>query len=136
MMDQKVVQFYRLITREGFKYQGKIENPSIFLDSVGEKIPVCSKVLDSFIHIYINIHDDRLDEVKYMQNTRPAANVAAEIFCSLVKGKTISEAEAVTEKSFSEALGTEDEEYLTAARGLIKLLHRGLDRYKECHNKN
>ena len=129
-MDEKVVQYYRMITREGYKYAGSFEKPSIFIDSVGEKIPICSKVLTAYVHIYINISDGIIEDVKYLCTCPPTANVVAEIFCSLTKGKTIKEAEALTEESFSTALGTEGEEFLKAARGIIELLHRGLDRYK------
>jgi NifU-like protein involved in Fe-S cluster formation len=129
-MDEKVVQYYRMITREGYKYAGSFENPSIFLDSAGEKIALCSKAVDSYVHIYINIDNGIIEDIKYLCTCRPTANVVAEIFCSLTKGKTVKEAEAMTEDSFSTALGTKGEEFLTAARGLIELLHRGLDRYK------
>lgn len=130
MMDEKVVQYYRMITRDGYKYNGSIENPSIFLDSAGEKIPLCSKNVDSYVHIYIKISSEIIEEVKYLCTCRPTANVVAEIFCSLIKGRTIKEAEALSEESFSEALGTKAEEFLIGARGVIELLHRGLVRYK------
>jgi NifU-like protein involved in Fe-S cluster formation len=129
-MDEKVVQYYRMITREGYKYAGSIDNPSIFLDSAGEKIALCSKAVDSYVHIYININNGIIEDIKYLCTCRPTANVVAEIFCSLTKGITIIEAASLTEDSFSEMLGTKGEEFLTAARGLIKLLHRGLDRYQ------
>lgn len=129
-MDEKVIQYYRMITREGYKYAGSIENPSIFLDSVGEKIPICSQAINSYVHIYINIRNGILEDVKYLCTCRPTANVVAEIFCSLTKGRTVEEAEALTEDSFSCALGTSGEEFLTAVRGILELLHRGLERYK------
>ncbi len=128
-MDEKVIQYYRMITREGYKYAGSLNNPSIFLDSAGEKIALCSKAVDSYVHIYINIHDNKIDEIKYLCTCRPTANVVAEIFCSLIKGRTIKEADALTEGDFSAALGTNGDEFLTAARGIIELLHRGLERY-------
>jgi NifU-like protein involved in Fe-S cluster formation len=129
-MDEKVVQFYRKITREGYQHFGSIEKPSVFLDSAGEKIALCSKAVDSYVHVYLNIRDGIIEDVKYKCTCRPTANVVAEIFCSLIKGRMIEEAESLTEKSFSDALGTEGDEYLTAARGIIQLLHRGLERYK------
>lgn len=130
MMDQKVVQYYRLITREGYKHYGTLESPSLFLDSVGEKIPLCSRATDSYVHVYITIVDDILEEVKYQCTCRPTANVVTEIFCSLIKGKTIKDAEALTEHAFSEALGTKDEEFMKGAHSIIELLHRGLNRFK------
>jgi NifU-like protein involved in Fe-S cluster formation len=129
-MDEVVVKFYRKLCREGFEHTGEIENPSIFLDTVGEKIRICSHVSHAYMHIYINVRDGVIDDVKYLCICDPSANVAVEILCSLIKGKTIPEAEALTETDFIQALGTGGEEYLKKARGLIELLHRGITRYK------
>jgi NifU-like protein involved in Fe-S cluster formation len=129
-MDAKVIQFYRKITREGYQFSGTINNPSIFLDSSGEKIPLCSKSVDSYINIYIKIKDDILEEVKYRHVGRPMSNVVAEIFCALLNGITIEKAVGLTARDFSDYLGTDDEEYLEASNSMIILLHIGLDRFK------
>jgi len=129
-MDEKVIQFYRKITREGYQYSGSIDNPSIFLDSSGEKIPLCSKAVDSYVNIYIKIIDDIIVEVKYRHVGRPMSNVVAEIFCALLCGKTVQEAVDLTAQDFSDYLGTDDEEYKEASNSMIKLLHIGLDRYQ------
>jgi NifU-like protein involved in Fe-S cluster formation len=129
-MDELVVKFYRRLCREGFKYTGELKNPSIFLDTVGEKIRICSHVSHAYIHIYINIRDGIVDDVKYLCTCDPTANVVVELLCSLIKGKTIKQAEAITEKDFSRALGSTGEEFIKKARGIIELLHRGLTRYK------
>lgn len=129
-MDDKVIQFYRKITREGYQYSGTIDNPSIFLDSSGEKIPLCSKSVDSYVNIYIKIKDNVVDIVKYRHVGRPMSNVVAEIFCALLNGRSMEEAINLSGHDFSDYLGTEDEEYLEAANSMIKLLHIGLDRFK------
>ena len=129
-MDEVVVKFYRKLCREGFKYTGQLENPSIFMDTVGEKIRICAHVTHAYVHIYIHVHEGIITDIKYLCTCDPAANVALEILCSLIKGKTIPEAEALTEADFIKALGTNGEEYLKKARGLIELLHRGIARYK------
>lgn len=129
-MDDKAIQFYRKITREGYQYSGTIDNPSIFLDSSGEKIPLCSKSVDSYVNIYIKIHGDVLEEVKYRHVGRPMSNVVAEIFCALLSGRTIEEAMRLSGRDFSDYLGTDDEEYIEASNSMIKLLHIGLDRFQ------
>ena len=129
MMDEKVIQFYRKITREGYQYSGTIDNPSIFLDSSGEKIPLCSKSVDSYVNIYIKIEDDIVDDVKYRHVGRPMSNVVAEIFCAILNGRTVEDAFNLTAQDFSDYLGTDDEEYIEAANSMIKLLHIGLDRF-------
>ena len=129
-MDELVVKYYRRLCKNGFEYTGSMENPSIFLDTIGEKIRICSHVSHAYIHIYINIRDNTIDDIKYLCTCDPTANVVVEILCSLIKRKTIKEAEALTEESFSRALGSSGEEFLKKARGIIELLHRGIARYK------
>ena len=129
-MDKIIIKYYRKLLREGFINAGSLENPSVFLDSIGEKIRICGMSTRNFMNIYINIGNDVIKDIKYLCTCDPTANVVVEILCSLVKGKTIKEAEALTEKSFVLALGSEGEEYLRKAIGIIELLNRGLTRYK------
>ena len=129
-MDQVVAQYYRHLCRTGFQHTGELENPSIFLDTVGEKIRICSHVSHAYMHIYINVHEGTIDDIKYLCTCDPTANVTVEILCSLLKGKTIKEAEALTEESFIQTLGTRGDEFLKKVKGIIELLHRGIKRYK------
>ena len=129
-MDELVVKYYRRLCKDGFEHTGSLENPSIFLDTVGEKIRICSHVSHAYIHVYINVRDNTINDIKYLCTCDPTANVVVEILCSLIKGKTIKEAEALTEESFSRALGSCGEDFLKKARGIIELLHRGIARYK------
>jgi NifU-like protein involved in Fe-S cluster formation len=129
-MDELVVKYYRRLCREGFEHAGSLEEPDIFLDTVGEKIRICSHIAHAYLHIYIDVRHGVIDDIKYLCTCDPTANVVVEILCSLLKGKTIAEAEALTEASFTRALGGGGEEFCKRARGTIELLHRGLDRYK------
>jgi NifU-like protein involved in Fe-S cluster formation len=129
-MDELVVKYYRLLCKTGFKHAGSIEKPSIFLDTVGEKIRICSHISQAFIHIYIDIRDGSINDIKYLCTCDPTANVVVEILCSLIKGKTIKEAENLNAESFSQALGSQEAEFLKKANGTIELLHRGLARYQ------
>jgi NifU-like protein involved in Fe-S cluster formation len=129
-MDELVIKYYRRLLKNGFEHAGSIENPSIFLDSVGEKIRICGSSTSNFMHIYINIIDGMIDEVKYLCTCDPTANVVVEILCGLLKGKTVKEAEELTEYSFAVALGSRGEDFLNKSRGILELLNRGLARYK------
>jgi NifU-like protein involved in Fe-S cluster formation len=129
-MDELVIKYYRRLLRYGFEYAGSLENPSIYLDSVGEKIRICGSSTTNFMHIYINIAEGRIVEVKYLCTCDPTANVVVEILCSLLKGKSIKEAEALNEDSFSGALGSRGEDFLKKSRGILELLNRGLARYQ------
>jgi NifU-like protein involved in Fe-S cluster formation len=129
-MDELVVKAYRKLCREGFEHTGEIHNPSIYLDTVGEKIRVCAHVSHAYIHVYISVKNNTIDDVKYLCTCDPATNVAIEILCALLKSKTLQEAEALGEKDFSKVLGSTGEEFLKKVRSIIELLHRGITRYK------
>ena len=129
-MDERVIKYYRQLLKNGFKYAGSIENPSIYLDSIGEKIRICGSSTRNFMHVYINIVDDKIDEVKYLCTCDPTANVVVEILCSLLQGKTIWEAEALTKDSFINTLGTRGVDFVKKSRGILELLNRGLERWK------
>jgi NifU-like protein involved in Fe-S cluster formation len=129
-VDEVVIKYYRKLLKTGFEHAGSLENPSIFLDSVGEKIRICAMSVNNYMHLYINIRSGVIEDIKYLCTCDPTANVVAELLCILVKGKTLAEAETITEDSFSQALGSKGEEFLKKARGIIELLNRGLTRYK------
>jgi NifU-like protein involved in Fe-S cluster formation len=129
-LDEKVVKYYRALCQNGFEHAGELGNPSIFLDTVGEKIRICSHVSHAYMHIYINVRDGIIDDIKYLCTCDPTANVVVEILCGLVKGKTVAAAGALTNESFTRALGGGDAEFRKKVRGIIELLHRGLARYK------
>ena len=129
-MDELVNLYYRKLCREGFPHTGSLEQPSIFLDTVGEKIRICSRFNQSYIHIYINISHDIIHTIKYLCTCDPATNVAVETLCYLIEGKTVKEAGSLTEESFSQVVGSRQEEFLKKARGVIELLHRGIERFQ------
>jgi NifU-like protein involved in Fe-S cluster formation len=73
-MDEAVIKYYRKLLRTRFEYAGTIENASIFLDSVGEKVLICGSTGD-FMQLYINVVKNRIDDMKYMCQCDPTANV-------------------------------------------------------------
>jgi NifU-like protein involved in Fe-S cluster formation len=128
-MDEAVIKYYRKLLRTGFEHSGSLENPSIFLDNAGEKVLVCGSTGD-FMQLYVNIVNNRIDNIKYLCVCDPTANVAVEILCVLMKGKTIEEAITVEEDSFYRFLGSNDEELQKKVKGLLELLKRGINRYR------
>jgi NifU-like protein involved in Fe-S cluster formation len=128
-LDEAVIKYYRKLLRYGFEYMGKCENPTIFLDSIGENIKVCAQVAQAYIHLYINIKDDVIDDIMYLCMCDPTSNVAVEVMCSLVKGRTIEEVKRLKEEDFTRIVGSNGKDFLKSATGLIKLLNRGLERY-------
>lgn len=128
-MDETVIKFYRKLLKAGFEYAGSFENASIFLDTTGEKVSICGAAGD-FIQLYVNVTDNTIDDIRYLCVCDPTANVAVEILCALVKGRTLDEAASLTEQAFSQFLGNTGEEMEKKANGLLKLLNLGITRYK------
>ena len=128
-MDKLVIQKYRQLLREGFAYAGKLENPDVFIDSIGEKIQVCGSIGRAYMHIYIFIKDGIIEKIRYLCTCDPVANVVIEILCSLAEGKHYTEVMKLTPEDFSRVLGSESEEFLKRAAATIELVSRGLQRY-------
>ena len=80
------------------KNVGEIENP----DGVG-KIgnPVCGDVM----WIYIKVKDNRIADIKFKTFGCVAAIATTSILTELAKGKTLEEAEKLTNKDVADSLG-------------------------------
>lgn len=128
-MDEAVIKCYRELQRRDFENAGSLDNPSIMLDSVGEGIRFCGGRPADYMHIYINVKSDRIEDIRYLCNCDPTANVAVEVLCDLVRGKTLEEVKATTEDSIFQAVGSRSELLKKKAKGLLELMARGLARY-------
>jgi NifU-like protein involved in Fe-S cluster formation len=129
-MDEIVNRYYRKLLRNGFQHTGKIEKPSITLDSVGENYRLCGHTGQYYILVYIDINDDKISDIKYLCTCKPVANVVVEVFCSLLKDKSIQFAESLKEDSFANYVGSNGEDFLKKCHTILELLHLGLNRYK------
>lgn len=130
-MDEALVKRYRELLKGGFKYSGKLENPSIFLDSTGERLRICAHAVHNYIYLYIDIKDNVIEDIKYLCQCTPATNVAVEILCGLVKGKTLEEAKSLKEDDFARELDSREEDYMEKARGAIELFNRAMSYYRD-----
>jgi NifU-like protein involved in Fe-S cluster formation len=101
-------------------------NPSVFVDSAGEHIYYCGSGND-FMQLFINISDNVISDIKYSCFCIPAANVAVEIICGLIKGKTIDEVRCINEENVCQFLRSNDEEFRKKAKAILELLNTGLD---------
>jgi NifU-like protein involved in Fe-S cluster formation len=124
-MDQAVVQHYRRLLKEEFPNAGALESPSVFVEAVGEKLIDCGNT-GNFMELYLRVVDGRIAEARYRCSCEPVANVAVEVLCDLVKGRTLDEAAGLTEEPFYGRLGTRDERLGRKVRGLLQLLHEGI----------
>ena len=87
----------------------RLKHPSIFVEAIGEKMINCGNT-GNYMQLYLQVADRRIADIKYLCSCEPVANVAVEVLCTLVKGKTLDEAAGLTEEPFYQFLGCEDEE--------------------------
>jgi NifU-like protein involved in Fe-S cluster formation len=130
-MDEAVIKYYRGLLKSGFKHTGSLEEPNIFLDSVGENLNICTQVGQDYLHLYIAVSDGRIAEICYLCTCDPAANVVIEVLCDLVKGKTLEEALELQAESFVKIIGSREEKVTKKIYGIIELLRRGIKRYRQ-----
>jgi len=128
-MEDAVLAYYRGLFRTGFENSGSIDNASIFLQTFGEESPVCGNT-DDFMDLYIQVDNNAIQDIRYQCICCPTTNVAVEILCALLKGKTLDEAAGVTEEAFPQFLEYEDKLLRKKARGLLEFLNRGIADYK------
>jgi NifU-like protein involved in Fe-S cluster formation len=130
-MTDALIAYYRKLMNTGFDYSGMVENASITLENFGEVSPVCGNP-DDYMRLYIRVDDDTIQDIRYSCITDPTTNVALEILCALMMGRTLNEAADVKEDAFSSFLGSEDKGLQEKAKELLKLFNTGILKYKSC----
>lgn len=128
-MHEAIMAYYRKLIKTGFEHVGKIENASIFLRTFGEVSPVCGNT-DDFLYLYIQVDNNRISDIKYQSICDPPSNVAIEVFCTLVKGKTLDEVSLIKADAFAQFLGCKDELMHEKAEFLLEFVNEGIQRYK------
>ena len=127
-MDETVIKHYRKLLKTGFENAGSFDNPSIFLESIGDG-RVCGHAGD-YMRIFINVTDGRIDDMRYLCTCDPPTNVAVEMLCALAKGKRLDEARAITEDSLLQKIGSTSEELRNKTKGLLGVFDKGLAQYQ------
>lgn len=126
-MDKAIIQYYRRLLKDGFANAGEIENPTLFLDTVSENVPICGN-MESYMHLFINIENAVITDVKYLCTCDPPANVAVEIFCDLAGGKPVKEVKSFPLSLFFDVLGNPSQELAERVTGLMELVNKGFVR--------
>ncbi|MDD3653099.1 MAG: hypothetical protein PHO01_02755 [Desulfotomaculaceae bacterium] len=76
------------------------------------------------MNIYFQVVNNRISDVKYQCISDPTTNVAIEVLCTLLKGKTLDEVALINEDAFLQFLGCEDEVMRKKATFLLELLNK------------
>jgi NifU-like protein involved in Fe-S cluster formation len=128
-MDEAVIKYYRHLLKTDFPNSGALDNPSIFSEAVGEKMINCGNT-GNYMQLYLQVADGRITECKYLCACEPVANVAVEVLCDFLRGKTVDEAASLTEEPFYQVIGSRDEKLRGKIVGLLELLSEGLASYQ------
>jgi len=129
-MDEAVIKYYRKLLRTGFEHAGSFDNPSVFLESGAVGKSCWGGGAGEYMHIFINVTNGRIDDIRYLCLCDPTANVTVEALCALAKGKRVDETQTITEDSILQAIGTESEDVRKKARRLLESLNNGLTRFR------
>ena len=124
-MDEVIIKFYRRLLKEDFPNAGALDNAAVFVEAVGEKLIHCGNT-GNYMQLYIQVVSHHISNIKYLCSCEPEANIAVEILCTLVKGRTLDEATSITEDAFYQFLGTRGEKLSQKVRGLLELLNEGI----------
>ena len=133
-MDDAVIGYYRSLLKKDFPHAGEIENPSVFVEAVGERLINCGNT-GNYMQLYLRSADHRIADIRYLCSCEPAANVAVEVLCTLVKGKTLDEAATLTEESFFQRVGSREEPFAQKVQGILALFHEALTRCRNSGNE-
>ncbi|MFZ7111814.1 MAG: iron-sulfur cluster assembly scaffold protein [Desulfatiglandales bacterium] len=128
-MDEAARKYYRRLIMTGFEHAGLLKNASIFVETSGENTALCARE-DDYMRLYINVVNNYIDDIKYACVCDPTSNVAVEILCTLMRGKSLEEATIYPEEAFYQFLGSKDEDLQRKIRGLKELVSEGISDYK------
>jgi NifU-like protein involved in Fe-S cluster formation len=129
-VEEAVIKYYRWLLKTDFANSGSLEDPSIFVEAVGEKMIHCGNT-GNYMQLYLNVAGGTIHDIRYLCSCEPTANVAVEVLCTLAKGKTLNEAAALPEELFYQFLGCAGEELKTKVRGVLELLNEGIMDYRD-----
>jgi NifU-like protein involved in Fe-S cluster formation len=133
-VDEAVIKYYRWLLKTDFENAGSIEDASIFVEAIGEKMIHCGNT-GNYMQLYLNVAGPRIKDIKYLCSCEPTANVAVEILCTLAKGKKLEEAVGISEEAIYRIAGSSSEELKVKVRGLLELLKAGIAGYGNSKQK-
>jgi NifU-like protein involved in Fe-S cluster formation len=129
-MDQAVVNYYRKLILTNFRYAGVIQNADITVNAAQEGIAVCGKKNDDPVRIYLKTVGNIVEDAKYLCMCDPVTQVAVEILCELLPGKSLETIKAMKPDAFLKLLEGESAEFTERAKLLIQLINKGIERYQ------
>lgn len=99
-------------------------------DGVGE---VGNAVCGDIMRIYLKVNDNRIEDIKFKTFGCGAAIATSSMVTEMVKGKTLEEAMAVTNKAVAEALDGLPPVKMHCSNLAADALHKAIHDYRDRH---
>jgi nitrogen fixation NifU-like protein len=94
--------------------------------------PVCGDLME----IYIKIDDNHIADIKFRTFGCGAAIASGSMASEMIKGKTLAEAEALTDEEVAKALGGLPERKMHCSNLAASTLHKAIEDYRNKHDED
>jgi nitrogen fixation NifU-like protein len=102
-------------------------------DGVGKMgSPVCGDLME----IYIKVDNSHITDIKFRTFGCGAAIASGSMASEMIKGKTLAEAEALTDEDVAGALGGLPEKKMHCSNLAASTLHKAIEDYCNKHNED
>jgi nitrogen fixation NifU-like protein len=93
--------------------------------------PVCGDLME----IYIKVDNSRIKDIKFRTFGCGAAIASGSVASEMIKGKSLAEAEALTDEDVARALGGLPERKMHCSNLAASTLHKAIEDYRNQHNE-
>jgi nitrogen fixation NifU-like protein len=101
-------------------------------DGVGKVgSPVCGDLME----IYIKVKNSHISDIKFRTFGCGAAIASGSMASEMIKGKSLAEAEALTDEDVAQALGGLPEKKMHCSNLAASTLHKAIEDYRNKHNE-
>ena len=101
-------------------------------DGVGKMgSPVCGDLME----IYIRVDNNHISDIKFRTFGCGAAIASGSMASEMIKGKTLAEAETLTDEDVAKALGGLPEKKMHCSNLAASTLHKAIKDYRNKHNE-
>ncbi|MDH4136806.1 MAG: Fe-S cluster assembly scaffold protein NifU [Anaerolineae bacterium] len=102
-------------------------------DGVGKMgSPVCGDLME----IYVKVSNSHIADIKFRTFGCGAAIASGSIASEMIKGKSLAEAEALTDEDVAKALGGLPEKKMHCSNLAASTLHKAIEDYRNKHDED
>ena len=102
-------------------------------DGVGKMgSPVCGDLME----IYVKVSNSHIADIKFRTFGCGAAIASGSIASEMIKGKSLAEAEALTDEDVAKALGGLPEKKMHCSNLAASTLHKAIEDYRDKHDED